>query len=488
MPDPEPPGHAAEARVAALFLRALGLVYASAFLSLRAQLDALIGSQGIVPASELLGYAREELGGGLHAALELPTLLWLTGASDWALHALCGIGAAAAALLVAGRFSLAAAGVAWLAYLSLAAVGDPFLSFQWDALLLEAGFVALFAASAEPRLGVWLARLLLFKLMFLSGAVKLLSGDPTWRDLTALTYHYWTQPLPAPTSMLAASLPVGFQKLSTALTLAIELGAPWGMLGPRRVRLGAAALLAALQLGIAATGNYGFFNLLTLALCGCLLDDRALRRFGTPRAARQSPRALAVARRAAAAALALLSVAAAAQRLTPRGSLPGPLRAVLGALAPFRSVNSYGLFAVMTTERPEILLEGSADGVTWHDYEFRWKPGDPERRASFTGPHMPRVDWQMWFAALGRCPDETWFHRFLERVLEGSQPVTAVFARDPFPEGPPRYLRTSLWQYRPAQGEERRSGAWWSRERVGPYCPVVTLSAGKLALPDDLPQ
>jgi lipase maturation factor 1 len=327
----------------------------------------------------------------------------------------------------------------------------------------------------------------LFKLMFLSGAVKLLSGDPTWRDLSALTYHYWTQPLPAPTSALAASLPVSFQKLSTALTLAIELGAPWTVLGPRRVRLAGAALLAALQLGIAATGNYGFFNLLTLALCVCLLDDRALLVLPAVRT-RVSPPWLQVARRVAAALFAALSVAAAAQRLTPHGALPRPLRAVLRALAPLRSVNAYGLFAIMTTDRPEIGLEGSADGVEWHDYEFRWKPGAPDRAPRFAGPHMPRVDWQMWFAALGRCADEPWLHRLLQRVLEGSPPVTAVFARDPFPEGPPRYLRTTLWHYRLASPEERRSGAWWSRERVGPYCPVVTLREGRLALPDDLPQ
>jgi hypothetical protein len=485
MPDPQAPAHAGVERVAAGFLRALGLVYACAFASLWVQVDALIGAQGIVPAAELLDYARAEL--GAKAALELPSLLWVLGSNDWALHALCLAGVIAACVLMAGRFSLAAAAVAWLAYLSLASVGDPFLSFQWDALLLETGLVALFAASAEPRLGVWLARALLFKLMFLSGAVKLLSGDPTWRNLTALAYHYWTQPLPAPTSALAAGLPEVVQKASTALTLAIELGAPWGMLGPRRVRLAAAGLLAALQLLIAATGNYGFFNLLTLVLCGCLLDDRALQWLPEPRA-RPSPRALGVARRVAAAALAGLSLLAATQRLTPRGSFPRPLRVLLVALAPFRSVNSYGLFAVMTTERPEILLEGSADGVEWRDYELRWKPGAPARAPRFAGPHMPRVDWQLWFAALGRCQDEPWFHRFLQRILEGSKPVTAVFARDPFADAPPRYLRSTLWRYRLAAGEERLSGAWWSREPVGPYCPVVTLREGRLALPDDLPQ
>jgi hypothetical protein len=483
--DPQPPGDAGVERVAAAFLRALGLVYACAFVSLWLQIDALIGSHGIVPAAELLDYARAQL--GAKALREVPTLLWLLGASDWLLHALCLVGLVAACVLLSGRYALPGALAAWLAYLSLASAGEPFLSFQWDALLLETGLVALFAASAEPRLGVWLARLLLFKLMFLSGAVKLLSGDPTWRDLTALTYHYWTQPLPAPTSALAASLPLWFQKASTGLTLAVELGAPWGMLGPRRVRLASAGVLAALQLLIAATGNYGFFNLLTVVLCGCLLDDRVLQRLAEP-PARRSWYALVLARRVTAGGLAALSLAVAVQRLTPRGSLPHALRKLLSELAPFRSVNGYGLFAIMTTERPEILLEGSADGVEWRSYEFRWKPGAPERRPRFTGPHMPRVDWQLWFAALSRCEDEPWLLRFFQRVLEGSEAVTAVFVENPFPDAPPRYLRTTLWQYRLASGEERRSGAWWSRERVGPYCPVVTLRDGRLSRADDLPQ
>jgi len=483
--EPAAPGAPGVERVADLFLRGLGLVYACAFLSLWVQIGALIGSHGIAPAAELLDYARGELGTG--AALELPTLLWLTGASDWALGGLCLVGTAAAGVLLWGRFPLAAAAVAWLAYLSLASVAEPFLSFQWDALLLEAGVVALFAASAEPRLGVWLARALLFKLMFLSGAVKLLSGDPTWRDLTALTYHYWTQPLPTPASALAAALPLGMQKASTALVLAIELGAPWGLLGPRRVRLAAGAILAALQLAIAVTGNYGFFNLLTLLLCACLLDDGFLGRWPAPRQARAIPW-LRIPRRALAAALATASLAIAIERLTPRYEFPRPVRALLGVLAQFRSVNSYGLFAVMTTERPEILLEGSADGVEWRGYEFAWKPGDPARAARFTGPHMPRVDWQMWFAALGRCQSEPWFQRFLLRILEGSRPVGSVFDGNPFPDDPPRYLRSTVWQYRFAEGDERASGAWWSRVRTGPYCPVVTLRGGRLAVADDLPE
>ncbi|MFI5314735.1 MAG: lipase maturation factor family protein [Myxococcota bacterium] len=484
MPGESEAGHRDLERVAALFARGLGAVYACAFASLWVQIDGLIGARGVTPAADLVALARDQLGAA--APLQLPTLFLATGASDWSLHADCALGLAAGIALALGRAQRSAAFAAWIAYLSLCAVGNVFLSFQWDALLLEAGFAALFALSAEPRLGVWLARALLFKLMFSSGAVKLLSGDSTWRDGSALAYHYWTQPLPLVTSVFAADLPPALQRASTFLTLAVELGAPWAMLGPRRVRLAGAAVLAALQLAIAATGNYGFFNLLTLVLCACLLDDAALARYAWLRLASRSARWHAPLR-AAALVLAAASLVSALTRLTPR-DLPAPLVSLVVPFEELRLVSSYGLFAVMTTARPEIEVEGSADGVEWRTYDFRWKAGALDRPPRFAGPHMPRLDWQMWFAALGHCEREVWFQRLLQRLLEGSPPVTRLLASDPFPDGPPRYLRTTLWQYRFASGEERRAGAWWTRTPDGAYCPTVTLRAGRLALADDLAQ
>jgi hypothetical protein len=263
------------------------------------------------------------------------------------------------------------------------------------------------------------------------------------------------------------------QKLATGLTLAIELAAPWGILGPRSVRRAAGALLVGLQLLIGLTGNYGFFNLLTLVLCASLLDEDPPARVTRQR----------IALRAAAAALAFASLVVALERVTPEESFPGALRALVAPLGPLRSVSSYGLFAVMTRERPEIELEGSADGVTWRRYEFRWKPGELERAPRFAGPHMPRVDWQMWFAALGECRHELWLQRFLLRLLEGSRPVADLLAANPFPGEPPRYLRTTLWRYRFGGPD-----SWWARSDPRSYCPTVTLRAGRLALASDLPE
>jgi len=467
-------------RVAELFLRGLGAVYLCAFVSLGVQVVGLVGAQGIEPAAELLALARDRLGAG-GAVFALPTLLWLSGASDWALQGLCALGSAAGLLLVLGRARLAAAFSAWLAYLSLSCVGDVFLSFQWDALLLESGVVALVAASRAPRLGVWLARALLFKLMILSGLVKLLSGDPTWRDLTALTYHYWTQPLPSAVSYFAAQLPDAVQELSTLLVFVVELGAPWAIFAPRRVRLASAIVLVSFQLLIAATGNYGFFNLLTLVLCVSLLDDQRLIRLGWLARAPRSARWV-VARRVAAGALLCTSAVVGLERVAPRALFPRPVRAAVALIEPLRSVSSYGLFAVMTRERPEIQIEGSADGTEWRSYEFRWKPGPVDRPPGFAGPHMPRLDWQMWFAALSSCQDEVWFQSFLARLLEGSPSVLRLLAANPFPQGPPRVLRTTLFRYRFASLAEWRAGAWWTREALGPYCPPVELREGHLSL------
>jgi hypothetical protein len=255
----------------------------------------------------------------------------------------------------------------------------------------------------------------------------------------------------------------------------VELALPFLVFAPRRPRRIALGGFLALQALIAATGNYGFFNLLSLVLCASLLDDAALARCASLRREARATR-WAAPLRVAAGAVGLASLLVALERVTPPDAFPDALRALVAPLVPLRSVNAYGLFAVMTTERPEIEIEGSADGVEWRTYAFRWKPGALDRAPRFAGPHMPRLDWQMWFAALGRCEREPWFQRFLLRLLEGSRPVTDLLASDPFSGTPPRYLRTTLWRYRLADGP-----GWWQRSDPEPYCPIVTLEDGHLS-------
>jgi len=479
------------------FVAGLGGVYLSAFASLWVQLDGLLGSHGIAPAALLLERFREWRGGA--AWLELPTILWL-GAGDAALHAVCAAGMVLAIAALAGLAPRVAFAGAWALYLSLVSVGGIFLAYQWDVLLLETGLLAVLVAPpgltpfrrawVRPhRFAIWLPRLLLVKLMFLSGAVKLLSGDPTWRDLTALSHHFETQPIPTWSSWFAHWLPAAGLRAATLAALAIELVFPVLVLAGRRGRLVACAGFAALQVGIAATGNYGFFNALTLVLCIALLDDRALVRL-LPGRLRPQPRPLLAApvsgtgatlRRVAFAVAALLllslSLLAAVDRLRLPLPRPAALRALQRQLAPFYVANSYGLFAVMTTERPEIEVLGSDDGRTWHPYLFRYKPGPPERAPRFAPLHLPRLDWQMWFAALERCQDSPWLAGFFIRLLEGEPAVQGLLASNPFPEHAPRFVRADRWRYHFAPPG---AAAWWRREDRELFCPPMELRGGRL--------
>jgi lipase maturation factor 1 len=490
-------------RVRRLFLVCLGMIYLSAFLSLWVQTAGLLGKNGILPAGELMsqaGRALTDRGVGVERYHLLPTLCWL-GASDGFLKWQCGIGAALALGLIAGIAPRVCLAGMWLLYLSLTTAGGEFLSFQWDNLLLETGLLAVFFAPGQilpwvsrerppSRAALWLLRLLLFKLMFLSGVVKLASGDQAWRHLTALTRHYETQPLPTWIGWYAHQLPEWFQRASCAVMFAIELAVPFLIFAPRRLRMAGGAALALFQVLILLTGNYTFFNWLTLALCLLLLDDFVLgprwpawlARIYSPPASLSPARPNRLSRWSfvALAPLALLYIAISAiQVASPFGRLLGWVAPIVTAqrwLGPFRSVNSYGLFAVMTMERPEILVEGSNDGRTWQEYGFPYKPGDLNRRPQFVAPYQPRLDWQMWFAALGTYRQNPWFISFCVRLLQGSPEVLALLTHNPFPGEPPKYIRARLYDYHFTTREERRhTGAWWKREFKGEYLPPISL-------------
>jgi len=466
-----------------LFLRLLGLVYLVAFLSLASQITGLVGEHGLLPVGPFLERAHATYGGAAHWLF--PTLCWL-GAGDTMLRALCAAGAALALLLIGGVAQAPVLLLLWLCYLSLSVAGQTFLWFQWDGLLLETGLLAVLLAPTQLVPSVtrerpplpparWLAWWLLFRLMVLSGATKLASGDPTWRQLTALDYHFWTQPLPTWTAWYAHWLPEPMHRGMTLVMLAIELLVPWLIFVPerwRRARHAACGLLVVGQLGIALTGNYGFFNLLALVLCVPLLDDGILRRVLPLRltAGEPEPRWRVYGTRGVGSALALLSLLAFAREIAqtlPRARRPfeNPL---LDAVAPLRSVNGYGLFRVMTTERREIVIEGSDDSLHWREYGFRWKPGDVSRRPAFMAPHMPRLDWQMWFAALDPDGAAAWLVPLAGHVLRGTPEVLALLGENPFAARPPKYVRLVYYRYRFSTPAERAgTGAWWHRDLVG---------------------
>ncbi len=483
-----------------LFFRALGLIYLIAFASFGVQILGLIGSNGILPVGDFLQWINATFGS--QGYWLVPTVFWINS-GDTFLRLVPIAGAGLALLLLVGFTHHVILVLLYLAYLSLVSAGQDFMAFQWDILLLETGFLAIFLVGSSS-VSLWLLRWLLFRLMFLSGASKLLSGDPTWRNLTALDFHFETQPLPTVVGWYFYQLPAWFRHISVLIMFAIELGAPFLIWGPRRLRFLSAASIVFLQGLIFLTGNYAFFNLLTITLCILLLDDAVLQRVLPRRIIRRikAPKPESPLGRFALIAVAVVVLCISGFQLVGffAGRVPAPAGDVLRFAAPFRVVNTYGLFAVMTTSRPEIVVEGSNDGETWVEYGFRYKPGDVRRAPVWVEPHQPRLDWQMWFAALGSYGDkpwlmdrliranpsvafrlaesnvDPWFISFMLRLLQGSPEVLALLDKNPFPNAPPRYVRAELYDYRLTDvATLNATGAWWQRETRGLYFPTMTL-------------
>jgi len=493
---------------------ALAGTYLSAFTSLKGQALGLWGERGILPIGELLERAREVY--PEDHKRRLPSLLWWDS-SDEALVKLCEAGQVASVAMMLGIAPRAMALFLWGAYLSFHSVGREFLSFQWDTLLLEAGLLAILFSppgmvstrgDPEPSFAArWMMRWLASRLHLESGLAKVLGGDETWRKMTACNYYYETAPLPTKTGWYAHHLPERIQKLSTATAVTVELVAPLLALGPRWARLAAFWSLTGLQTAFALTGNYGFFNILSAAQALWLLDDKALKRVVPKWLAREQPRGAPAWRNLTELAVALPLLGLTTRmlsrfrqypapplpealeplrrfgrkvwdRVAPRLKLPKRARTWLDTLEehgyPFRLVSPYGLFAAMTLERPEITVEGSDDGVTWRAYRFHHKVDDLNGLPGRVAPHMPRLDWMMWFAALRSPPG--WFISFARRLLEGSPEVLGLLRDNPFPDKPPRYLRAQIHRYNMTTLEERRqTGNWWKRERLGLYLPPIAL-------------
>jgi predicted DCC family thiol-disulfide oxidoreductase YuxK len=465
--------------VAFLFLRLFGLIYLSAFVSFGVQAQGLIGSRGILPLAD---FTASLAGAGPERFFIMPMVFWWS-ASDFAIQAACWSGAALSLLLAFNLLPRLSLVLIHALYLSLLYGGQAFMTYQWDTFLLETGFLAL-ALSFATVPGIWLLRWLLFRFMFMSGMVKLLSGDANWQNLTALSYHFLTQPLPTPLAWDAAHLPEGALRFATGSTFFVELILPFLIFCPRRLRFFAGFGILLLQGCILITGNYNWFNLQTMLLCLTLFDDgslgkilpQRLARFLAARSQKAAPRrAVAI----AAGGLAALTVFCSLVEMDERfGGVPfRAAAAVDNFIEPLHIVSSYGLFAIMTTERDEIVVEGSDDGASWREYEFKYKPGDVRRAPRWNIPHQPRLDWQMWFAALEDPRRLPWFWGFMRRLLENEPTVTALLKSNPFPDKPPIYVRAEFYDYTYADAEEKAKGRWWDRRPLGLYFPEARLNA-----------
>lgn len=462
--------------ICALFLRLLGIFYLIAFASLVVQVDGLAGSQGIQPFATKLAQLTADFP-GYEKYLRLPTLFWLN-ASDGILVGAAEAGCVVALLIILNVTPRLALIGAYILYLSLYSACLVFLNFQWDGLLLEAGFLAIFL-TPKSKVAVFLFRWLLFRLRFMSGLSKLVSQDPTWLGLTSLNYYFEVQPLPSPLAWYAHHLPEWLLRLGTAGTLIVELIVPFMMFLPRRWRFLAAWLTILWQVLIILTSNHNWFNFLTIALCLFLFDDQTLQRvipqrISTALIQRPTPDPTLLHRltiNVLASVVAIASLMHFKELITvqPISSDYGRL---LDYAEAYRVVNKYHVFGSMKTERIELQIEGSQDGKNWKPYRFKYRPDDPHKAPTWVIPFQPRLDWQMWFVPLSPV-HLPWFDEFLQRLLDNSPSVTALLKTNPFPDQPPRYLRVLAYRYKFTTAEQRaRTGDWWTVEPLGPFTPL----------------
>ena len=451
------------------FPQLLGLVYLLAFVSLLTQVKGLYGSQGILPIHELAAGLHRKM--GPRGFLRFPSIFWFN-TSDTFITGSAVLGVCLSIYLLAGLPPLPALILLWLIYLSFTSMGQEFLSFQWDALLLETGFMTIFLPLATPSSPVvYLAyQLFIFRFILSAGTVKLTSRDPTWRNLRAMCFHYETQPIPNRFAWYAHQLPEEIQKLSTLGTFLFELIVPFLALGAAPFKLACFCMLAFFQGLIILTGNYGFFNILTITLAVPLLEDRYLGWLGRSQAMSTNAPFLSALVGAVFGIFILLNILQLI-RLFVRSHWVTRILALCGR---WQISNPYGLFAVMTTERYEFIIEGSRDRKGWLPYEFRWKPGDPAGPPRQAAPHQPRLDWQMWFAALNPSYVEPWLAWLVQRLLEGSPAVLGLFRKIPFRDAPPDYIRLVIYRYHFSDpATKRATGRWWDRIEIGRSEPMT---------------
>jgi hypothetical protein len=507
-----------------IFFRSLGLVYFLAFGSLIFQIKGLIGVNGILPVSDLLSSVRQS-SSGFANFLQLPTIFWLNS-SDEFMRVICIVAIfLSVALFLKLRIwqQTAIMFLLYVFYLSFINVGQNFLSFQWDVLLLETGFLSVlylvfYRSELARKVFIWLFRLLIFKLMLMSGLVKFSSGDAAWANMTALSYHYLTQPLPNPISFFVYQLPIWFHWCSCVLMFVIELIIPWLIFMGRRPRIWAALAFTALMLMVIVTGNYCFFNLLTIALCLWLVDDewlegflpvkkfnsqffanpmeilnfkikeRLLRLgFASEDFAQKSFRLLA---HVFILLIFLYYSVVHSCLIISRAPIPLSCRVPFAQLSEtllvpvqnFHLISPYGLFAIMTTIRNEIVIQGANDVPgqlalsDWLDYEFYWKPGDTKAMPSQVAPYQPRLDWQMWFAALSDYRAQAWFVNFCIRILQNNKDVLHLLKNNPYPDAAPKYIRAVVYEYKFNDLETyARSGEPWQRDLKELYLPAISL-------------
>lgn len=471
-----------------VILRLLGFIYLAAFVSLAFQVLPLLGSDGLLPAQDFTARVGAHFGSRFDGFLLLPSVFW-AGMSDRELLVLAWIGTALSLVVTLGYANVLIMAALWVLYTSFVNIGQDWYSYGWEIQLLETGFLAMFLCPLldarpfpkrpPPVLIVWLFRWLTFRIMLGAGLIKL-RGDACWRDLTCLDFHYETQPIPNPLSRWFHFHPHWFHKLGTAWNHLMELVVPWFGFAPRRARHMAGVLLASFQVFLILSGNLSFLNYLTIVPILACFDDSLLGKVLPKRLVARAQRAAENSHPTRTQEVLSLAYAAlvACLSLAPMLNLVSGEQAMNASFDRFHLVNTYGAFGSVGRDRKEIIFEGTSDETpteksVWRAYEFPFKPGDPMRRPGVIAPFQPRLDWQIWFAAMSSPAEYPWTLHFIWKLLHNDAGTLGLLGNNPFPGKPPRAIRAQLYRYRFAR-PGNAAGAYWEREIIGAWLPALS--------------
>lgn len=465
-----------------LLPRFLGLIYFFAIGALLLQIKGLLGRNGILPISTFLSQFQSLT--LTEKWFYIPSLFWLN-TSDTNLRLTLVIGLFTSIALLLGFFPSLCLAVLFIVYLSIVTTGQEFLSFGWESFLLEITFYTFFVSlTTIPNPMIWLCiNLLLFRFFIQAGAVKLQSHDFCWRDLTALSYHYESQPLPNMWAWFIHRWPLSFHKLSTFFMFIVELILPFGLFFNDFVRAIVGLNLIGLQVLIWMTGNLSFLNHLTIVFCVIAFSNQYLSIWVNPPVTSQTSWFLNDLLSCIGLAFIILQLVRLWNHFVPQKK---QLETLLRLVSFFHLVNRYGLFAIMTKERHEIVIEGSEDGKVWQEYLCKYKPSEITRRPRRISPFQPRLDWQMWFLPFDNFESASWFHQFLYHLLIGTPEVLRLLRHNPFPHAPPKFIRALIYDYKFSTSQQRiEKGWWWQRKLLGSFSPTLRLKEEAQLNPSD---
>jgi len=471
-----------------VFVRALGAIYFIGFLVLFNQWRPLIGSRGLLPAQQFIGQLTERGGGFFKSFFQLPTIFFLN-TSDWFLMSMCIFGLALSFAVMAGLSNGISLLALWIIYMSFVHIGQVFYGFGWESILLESGFLAIFlypffnlkwfpAAHPPPKIVLLLLLWVLFRVMLGAGLIKL-RGHPCWKDLTCLFYHFETQPIPNPLSRWFHHLPKVFLKGAVLFNHFVELIVPFFLFGNRSFRMAGGFIMILFQLVLIFSGNLSWLNYMTMILCIPCFDDRLFAMVLPKVVTSGLPTAIETVSLWRYSVLTGLTMLIGLLSVKPTLNLFSPNQAMNTSYDPFHLVNTYGAFGSIGKVRNEVVIQGTNDDVIteateWKEYEFKAKPGDPERCPPIISPYHYRLDWQIWFAAMSSYQNHPWLLHLIYKMLQNDQDTMSLIYTNPFKGSPPKFIRVELFEYR-FPPKLSKSKAWWSRKRVSQYLPPLSM-------------